>query len=1174
MQRCSFFRFAFLALALLAVLAPNLVAQTTTASLAGTVLDTTAAVVPKANVQLKNEANGDLRRTVSNSDGYFAFAAVVPGSYTVSVELQGFNRWEQTGVILTAGDKRIIANVILKVGTAKETVTVEASSQPITPVDSGEKSTLINEKVMNNVAIVGQNAAEFIKIMPGMAMTGGLVNQASYSASDERTGNGPVQNFSPNGLRVAALDITSDGAHIVDPGCNCGQSMNTNVDMTAELKVQSSNFGADASKGPVVITAIGKSGGQKFHGEAYVYNRNYALNANDWLNNAAGLGGDLQPVAARPATRYWYPGAQIGGPVYIPGTNFNKNHDKLFFFFAFQYYKQDVDNGIYHAVVPTQAMRNGDYSNATYLSSLNGSGVTSQLISSYPGSILPSTAISKNGQALMNSYPLPNVNPALNQGFNYINSQTRFSNMQQYRPRIDYNINDNTKLYITYNRQRDNAEESLDTLWTGNGQSWASPTVPYPTPIIESTQSDTVSANLTRVFSPTLTNELVFTYTYLNLPNHFQDPTKVQRGSLGLDYKMLFNHANQDKLILPEMTGWGDGIANVLNAGFELNGTVYAKKTLPTIADNVSKVWGTHTAKFGFYWERTFNEQPGNADVNGQGVYATWGGNSVGNVYADVLTGHMQSYNETNFNTVPAFRYTSVDFYGTDSWKVTRRLTLEYGLRAQHLGPWVDTTGYGFAVWNQSQYSNNPADVAKLTGLQWHKITPGVPLSGSSTRFLFFNPRFGFAYDLFGTGKTVLRGGYGIYHYHDEQNVQNGAYAITQGSYSYTTPVAVTYEDLATQSAAFAPPGGVTALDPKDDQQPRTQSYSFTVQQRTPWSSVLEVAYVGNKADYLSNYNNNIGTLNLLPVGALFQAAGWANTYNTNQYRPMVNYQTVKIINHQMYSNYNALQTSWNKQAGHMNIMANYTFSKALGIRGENGATVGDPTSFHNLYGTLPNNRTHIFNAAYVYQVPDLAKSSNKFAKGLANGWQVSGILQYQSGADLQASGSSAAFNFSGWIPVGTKFMGQTIGTGPSDQVQMSNQNMIGTPDITLMPSVVCDPRSNLGPQQHINGSCFAPPTIGSNGNYIFPTLTGPGFFNTDLTLYKSFTWGESQSKKLRFQFSGYNFLNHPNWTFISGDPNLNLTFSQAGQLTNPNFGITTNKTGHRIMQLAVKFSF
>jgi hypothetical protein len=1185
-------------------------AQTTSATLTGTVFDSSGAVVPKAQVSLRNEASGDERRTVSNSDGYFTFAATPPGSYTIRVEMSGFAAWETTGVVLNASDKRNVSGIKLTPGAAKETITVEATAAQITPIDSGEKSDLITEKILQNVAIVGQNAAEFVKIMPGMAMTGGVINQSSYSASDERTGNGPVQNFAPNGLRVAAMDITSDGAHIIDPGCNCGQAMNTNADMTSEVKVLTSNFGADSSKGPVVINAIGKSGGDQYHGEIYLYNRYSIFNANDWLNNNAGLTKSGTPVAGRPETSYWYPGAQIGGPVVFPWTKFNREHHKMFFFFATQAYRQNVDNGIYRAVVPTQAMRNGDFSDGAYLKLLNGSAINAVPNNhGYANGILPANLIDPNGLALMNTYPLPNVDPGANGGVNYINSQTRYSNMFQIRGRVDYNITDSTKLYVSYNRQRDDAEESLDTLWTGNAQSWASPTTPYPTPLIESSQSDVVTVNLTKVINPTLTNELVFSYTNLNLPNHFADPTKVERGSLGLNYNMLFSHANQDKLIFPELTGWGDGISNMLNTGFELNGTVYAKKTLPSVADNVFKVWGTHTSKFGFYWERAWNSQPGNSAVNGTAVFSNWGSNSSGNAYADMLIGQTTQYSETNYNVVPAFRYMATEFYGQDSWKISHRLTLEYGMRVSHLGPWTDTTGYGFAAWYPNLYAaGQGASVNGVTfpGIEWNAANASTALSGSASRTFFYNPRAGFAWDVLGSGRTVLRGGYGMYRYHDEQNVQNGAYGIVRGSFSSPTlwsPTLASLQPLS--SGGFSVPSSVSALDPTDSEQPRVQSYSLTVAQRMPWNSVLEVAYVGNKADYLSNYNNNFSQINDLGVGALFDQAGsgygWLpdcfpagqtsdggacaksgadtgyNTANTTKARPLGQYYgTLKILNHQMYSNYNSMQVSWNKQAGRFTYMANYTWGKALGIRGENGGggNIGDPTNLKNNYGTLPNNRKHIFNLAYVYQFPNVA-NANRIVKGVLNNWQVSGIGQYQSGSDLQAaSGSNQNFNYTAYIPAGTTFMGKTI----ISAIQASSQNVLGTPDVLLMPKVICDPSKNLGPNQYINGNCFQGfATPGQQGNYVFPTLTGPGFFNTDLSLFKNFTLGASESKKLQFRFSGYNFLNHANPTFVSNDPALNLSFNQQGQLIangGKTFGVASYKIGHRIMQMAVKFTW
>jgi len=1181
---------------------PLALGQTTSAVLSGTVFDASGAVVPNATVTLKNEASGDKRTTVSNGDGYFTFAAVPPATYTLNVEKQGFRTWAAKSIVLNSDDKRNVTGIKLEPGATTETVVVESTSVQVTPTDSGEKSTLINEHILQNVAIVGQNAAEFVKIIPGVAMTSGVENVASYAAQDDRTDTGPVGSFSANGTRSAALDITSDGAHIIDPGCNCGQAMNTNADMTAELKVMTSNFGADEAKGPIVISAIGKSGGQQFHGEAYVYARSWHLNANDPQNIDAG--------SPRPETKYFYPGFQIGGPLMLPWTNFNRNRDKLFFFFATQYYRQDVDNGVYHAVVPTAAMRQGDFTDQAYVNSLNGYAVSGVPNSNgfKNGTMDGTRPIDPNGLALMNLYPLPNQDPTKLGGFNFASGQTRYSNMLQFRGRADYDISQSTKLYVSYNHQNDDALNSLDVLWgPGGTNSWAAPTTPYPSPIAEKSQSDVVTANLTKIINPTLTNEVVFSYTYLNLPNSFSNPTKVERGSLGLNYQLLFNHPNPQNLIFPQMTGWGDGISNMLNTGFELNGTVYAKKTLPSVADNLSKVWRTHTSKFGFYWERTWNEQPGNGAVNGSMVFTNWGSNGTGNAYADMLLGQTTQYTELNFDVTPAFRYITAEFYGTDSWKISRRLTLDYGMRFSHLGPWSDTTGYGFAAWYPSLYSNGTGgsvNGATFPGIEWNKVNSSTPLSGSASRLFFYNPRVGLAWDLFGTGRTVLRGGYGMYHFHDEQNVQNGAYGVVRGSFSSPTLWSPTLNSLTGSAAA---PSGITALDPQDDQEPRTQSYSLTVAERMPWHSLLEVAYVGSKSDYLSNYNNNFDQINDIGVASMFNAnvcgatpnstgtmqCGWlpncdptltdgsgascnhpdnnhGNGYTSDQVqkaRPL-SYGSLKIINHKMYSNYNSLQVTWNKQAGHLTILSNYTFGKALGIRGENGAATGDPLNLRTNYGTLPNNRTHIFNLAYVYDFPTI-HNANRFVKGAANGWQVSGVTQYQTGADLQAAVTSN-FSYSAFIPKGTTFMGKTLAV----PVQASNGNVLGTTDLTLMPTLTCDPRSGLKQNQYINGACFTPfATPGVQGNYVWPVLTGPGFFNTDMSVLKNFTFGQSENRKLQLRFSGYNFVNHPNRTFISSDPGLKLSFNSSGVL-NSNFGSATNTIGHRILQGMIRFTW
>ena len=346
-------------------------AQNASGTLTGTVVDPSSSVVPGATVVMKNQQSGDERRTISNNDGFFSINAVQPGDYTVTITAQGFEKFEQKGVHFDVGDKRNLSNIALKVGAAAETVTVAAVAEQLTPVDSGEKSVVIGQKQMQDIAIYGQNAAEFIKILPGFAMTGGNTNAASFGSGQqaENTGAGPVGSFSANGLRTAALDITSDGAHIIDPGCNCGQSVNTVVDMTSEMKVLTSNFGAENAKGPVVISAVGKSGGNQFHGEAYIYARNGILSADNAFNNSEGTNPATGlKVAPKPDTSFYYPGGNIGGPVIIPGTNFNKNHDKLFFFLAYERYQQtvqDLSHDVFNSVVPTSFERNGDFSAAS-----------------------------------------------------------------------------------------------------------------------------------------------------------------------------------------------------------------------------------------------------------------------------------------------------------------------------------------------------------------------------------------------------------------------------------------------------------------------------------------------------------------------------------------------------------------------------------------------------------------------------------------------------------------------------------------------------------------------------------------------------------------------------------------------------------------------------------------
>ncbi len=1143
--------------AFLVLLATNLPAQSIYATLTGVVTDSTQAVVPNATVKLRDESSGSLRDTVTNNDGYFTFASVAVGKFELTVEAKGFQGYKAPGIDLGGGEKRNL-NVTLKVGTTGETVEVTGIADTLAPVDSGEKSSTLTTKELQNFVEIGSNAAEFLKIMPGFGIQNGTSNKANYSGETIGiNGNGDAGSQSPlngafsyNGLPNNSLDITADGAHVSDPGCNCDTPVNPNSDMIAEFQVKMSNFSAENQKGPAVVSSVAKSGGKDFHGSAFLYARNYALNANDALFNATGQ--------TQPQNKYYYPGGTIGGPVLIPGTRFNKNREKLFFFTGYEYFYQVLDTGLLRATVPTAGMLTGNFSPAEVakLGNVTQSGGPPGQVNTalFPGGIIPASRIDPNMQALMKLYPAANADPNATGGYNYVQAETFNQNNTQWMSRVDYNISDNTKLFVRYNLQRETQQFPVGLWWRNGNQ------VPYPTPIEGKNRSDSVTTSLTHVFSPTMTNEFVFGYTFIGFPNVFQDPSKVDRTKVGYNNKGLYKNG------VLQIPSFGGGLESglVFNpGGFEAGGPsagLYANKYMPSFSDTISKVWGTHTVKAGVFWEWIRNAQPANNNTNGNIGVSKNNSNTTGNEFADLLTGTLNSYNEASFNRINDIAYSTVEGFVQDSWKVNKRLTLELGLRITHFTPWADRLGYGYSIFDYSKY-NSSCTPTQYCGFQWNKRDSSVPIGGFPTRGAFYQPRFGMAYDLFGEGKTVLRGGWGRYYYHSGQftsglDVAAGVQSITLNNNVNGVPLMASQLDtLNFASQALSP----AAVDSKDDRQPYTDSYSFTVAQRMPWSSLLEVAYVGNQSRDLA-YSSGAGSnINLVPVGAMLPSKIGAgvdpNSLNPDDFRPLKGFSNLGLATNGLYANYNALQTTWVRTKGRYVLNMNYAYGKALGVA--NPAL--DSYNLNNNYGVLPANRTHIFNAAYSVELGNFTHS--KIGGGFINGWQFSGITQFESGANLSGLSTNSNFNLS-----------TNSAKIPGTAFNIANVSILGTPNIQLNPVLTCNPTSNLGPHQFINPSCFALPTqIGQNGPTVLPAMYGPAFFNSDLGLFKNFQIKESMKVQLRF--NAYNFLNHPLWSFNGG--NLNLGFDPAtGKVNTTNFGTVTQKQGHRVVQVAAKFYF
>ncbi len=1218
-----------LAFALPALILPSAAhGQGTTATLSGTISDATGALIPGAQVTLTNTGNGAKRDTKANSSGIFVFAAVPTGNYDVRVEMPGFESTLLHNIHLDPSDNKSLSKVVLNVGEVTQTITVSSADAGLT--SSGEKNVLITSNDISKLSVEGRDVGELVKILPGfgIAQTSGSIDNTSYDASQVNV-TGALRSFAANGNSANGVTLLSDGANITDPGNYGDSTQNVNTDMVEEVKVQTSNFTAENSNGPIVVNAVGKSGTQAFHGEVYTYGRTSQLNSEDALSKTLNQ--------LKPNDRFIYPGGNVSGPVLIPGTNFNHARKLTFFVGAEEYAQRNVyaygsaSQAIAKALVPTARMRTGDFSCSAlqeYLGngiSCNANGTSNILNQNYENiGLVPNTAPNGNtvglgqiaqfadpgAQALLSAIPLPNrINPG--DGYNEVATNLDNNDLYQARTRIDYSLSDRTKIFGTYNVER--------------GRSGI-PEVPYYSPaqggdsggidtpgggLLSTINSQTAGLNLTTVLSQHFTNELTANLTFLDQEYVPKNQAALNASTINYTYQGLFPGST---LQYPQFHDYGyDGLPLGLFPDFSV-ATPYARKALPSLGDNITYVIKSHTIKAGVYGQKVTNNQrllPSVSSTNGQIADYYYGAtftdanpagtliSTSGNYAANFYEGLIEQYSQQNFVPVQNLYFWNLDGYITDTWKINPKLSVDLGVRLEHLGPWQDKHGVGIAIFDPSTIGN-----ASLLapGFTWHALNPNVPTSGVPSRLAFVEPRVGISYDFYGNGKTVARGGWGMYRNHDNYNVVQQAAALAEGvqvaavsggggvrlsslQYVGGTGGATVGAGNYTQGYSVNAYG----LQKGDDEQPLTYTYSFTVDQQLPKNSTFEISYAGNHGADLTAQNVNVLNLTLqnvnpVPLGAFFRPnpvtgavaplglIDGLTTTQINQYRPYPNYGNIDVPRHILYSFYNALQTSWNKQSGHLNYGLNYTWSKALGIKdGYYNGNAADATNLRNNYGPLSFDHTHIFNATYVYDFGSPYKG-NRLVAGFTNGWQVSGITNLQSGPDLQATYYS-----------NLNLIGKLGAVGSPGQLNVDNKVFLGTPDVSLQPVLSCNPAAHTAPNQFINGSCFHLPQIGQNGQFNFPYLHGPAFMNNDLTLAKTFAMKDARS--LQFRFAGFNFLNHPLTSFSTSFPQqvqLNLSnLAAGGELASPSlatqapgFGVGSIKEGRRVVEIAVKYNF
>jgi len=1221
-----------------------------TSTISGSVLDKLGAVVPGASVLVKNQDSGDERKTVTTRDGHFAIPALHAGTYIVSATAKGFGTYVVTDIVLNAQDAKSI-EITLPLAEVTDSVTVSAKQDSsIVVEDSGAKSETITGDDLQNMTMGTRNAAEIVKLMSGAMMssnsgmnkssTTNIIGMNSFTPAGTAAGLGNTK------INGQAVDLTMDGGHDFDPGsAGANTPINPNMDMISELTVLSSSFSAEYEHGPVVVNVETKGGGSKYHGQVHFYAQNSALNAVESevkINKTAIMD-----------THQYYPGGQVSGP--MPSIfGYNKKRDKLFFFDGFESYRQLMAPGLMEAVVPTTAMYSGDFTVASNPGlrsvgnlnpSVNSSGYSQNVPvfssnQSYTplrpnctitqrsdadptgGGLMSAGCISSAGQALMKAYfditKDGLVDPATHSGWNYVKQTTASFNQWQNVARVDWSISDKTKAYVRINTSRESANNPMG-VW---GSTVGTEVVPAPTIDVAANTADSIAGSLTQVFSPSLTSETTISWTKVTMPNKPGDPSKISRSAIGLPEAVF----GQDTT--PSFSNWSSGFPALGPGGNYVRKPLAMKadKLTPSAKENVTKVLGAHTLKAGVFYEFILNKQDPYGSFNGFMQVPQGWGQDTGNAYATMLMGiNGNNYSETQDTPIIGDAAQQLRFYVNDHWKVTRRLTVDLGLRFDHMGKPYTTgsTNMGLAIWNENLYNNNSDAVNDHTGVSWHGKDPTIPLSGVKSRMLFYSPRFGLAYDLFGTSKTIVRGGLGMFYAYD--NVGNDQYtgakatAWGAGNISCSSTDCPTFETLNGDTNAYLKPysthvipAGIPAglqqidtIDPKEDDVPHVMTYNMQIDQKLPWKFMLEASYVGNYGDG----NQYRADINAVKVGRISKTENLACLKANNcdydaghdssgvYWRPRVNYKTINESIIAGKSQYDGLQVSAHRSSGILFLLTNFTWAKAYANNAvANGGSYSSLADHGNseYWGVSRDSRKLTFNASYTVTEPRI-HVKNGILDRTANGWQISGVTQFSSGVNLVAANSlNFGYGYGNDTTVtNTTTNGKTTTTSVATATH-DNIALIGANSATIFPTMICDPRVHqkvaatstmpFGGRRFLNPACFAPTTSGLGNSHI-PYFPGPTFFNSDLAVMKTVKINERQG--IEFKFQAFNFLNHPLWSFNSSDTNLALSFN--GQTTtdgvitqvggklassSDNFGVAAYRFGHRYVQMEARYWF
>jgi hypothetical protein len=1141
-------------------------AQSDSAQITGYAKDSTGAVIAATSVTATNEETGFNRTVVSNSEGYYAISHVPPGIYTITAQLEGFRRFEETNIRVNANLTTSVP-VLLEVGALQETLTVESRLASVRSETAGVGQ-LIDRKQIESVQLNGRNPLFLSILTPGVVTRDPFGSNQSFGLS-----SGPIY---INGSRVEDTLITFDGAVGVRTRSNGNSITTATLETVQEIQVLAADYAAEYGRtSGGQIRMITKGGSRDLHGSAFDFLRNSALDANGFDRNHTNPAGNRpcsqfpnDPQCRPQPFRFNQFGYTISGPVVFSPAGFNRERNKLFFLWGEEWVRRRRTAST-TITVPSLAMRRGDFSEL--LNPANRFYGRMRVITDpvtgepFPNNVIPSEKLSKNGLALLRAYPEPTPQYTLSGSSNFYQERPESTDQRKDAISIDYYPRQNHQI-----RWRAQLFNFVDVQGFRGGTDRA--------PTLGKRPNQTTSLNWVWTISPAFINEALVSgsrdqvYTEVNIGGG-----AYKRSAYGIDYPYVFSNVKE----IP------DKIPNV-NFGSlipELDGGPYPSSSTGPIyvaSDTVTTIRRNHTIKFGGLIERSGENDfdqiniagvPGGTNnQNGRFEFRDTrpGSTTSGLDLANAALGLFSSYSEIGARSFTPYRSHMFEWFVQDSWKVNPKLRLEMGLRHSLIQPHYSLWG-NMALFDRDSYdpsiavTQDPAtgfitngdlrgryNGVVIPGTGWPEpargritiadtgeynfLFRGLPKEYSKTQTKNFQPRGGLAFAF--NDKTVVRAGGG--RYVTRLGVSDSVFlggnaplqpmiSIANGSVDY--PAGGMNRDF---------PLNITTRD-RDLKNPEAWTWNVNFERDLGFNTIVNVGYVGRRALHLQRERN----INQLAPGTLMANPG----INENVLRPYKGFGPIRISSDEGTSRYNGLQVNGTRRfSSGFSYVVTYTYSKLMDDGSDQRFLLPNAFDAHNLWGPSSLDRRHAFIMNVVYELPFFKHNAPWIRTALAD-WSVSSITQFQSGTPFSVATSD---DFAG------------VGTGSGAQYWMVNGDPNLPRDQRRFSNSNSDDNYWFAVRNPDGTPIFTRPSAGSfNIQPVRNLIYGPGFQAHCLALLKEFL--VSETHRVQFRAEAFNWPNHPNWRTPSTD------------FTNPNsstFGKVTGKQSERQIQLALRYAF